>query len=174
MLSALASAQSGLTFSQLWQGEVFHARKELDHLFDKAKLKVGVCENREKFSEEASEETCVAVSLIPVHATKAYTLLDTGATPNVTSLALGKHLGLKCELPEKVITVANDSRSGAVGKVVQVPVLFEEVRAKDDFVILKDVSFDLVIGRPILKRLGSVLDFCSDVVQLDCHGNETV
>lgn len=47
------------------------------------------------------------------------------------------------------------------------PVMLEDLKAKIDFIVLPNVPFDMVIGRPTLKRLGGALDFKREVVAFD-------
>lgn len=43
-----------------------------------------------------------------------------------------------------------------------------------DFIVLGNVPFDLVIGRPTLKRLGGVLDFRAEEVRFQYRAQEAV
>lgn len=63
------------------------------------------------------------------------------------------------------MTIANRAKSGVLGKVRGIPVSFQNIEAQLDFVVLKNVPFDLVIGRPTLKQLSGVLDFRSEEVR---------
>lgn len=61
--------------------------------------------------------------------------------------------------------MTNGSKSEDIGKVSDVPVLFEKMEAKLDFVGLSSVPFDVVVGRKTLKWLGGVLDFRAEDVR---------
>lgn len=174
VISAMTNAPSGLTFGQLWRGDAASAEKDLDRMLGKNKLKVGVLEEDKNQGNDEQEEKCLAVASLKDHGLEAYALLDTGATPNVMSLQLAKQLGLQLQETKKVVTVANGSRSGVLGKVNCIPVLFESLQVYMDFVVLENVPFDVVIGRPTLKRLGAVLDFRTEKVCLDYHGKGAV
>lgn len=166
VVSALTNAQSGITFGHLWQGNAAYARKELDRIFGKGQLKLGVVEEREQ-NDEDTEEKCLAVAPVRIHGMELYALMDSGATPNVLSPSVVKWLSLNPEGTKKVVTVATGDKSGAQGKLTNIQVLFEQLQAGIDFIILENVPFDVVIGRPTLKRLGGVLDFKAEVVRLD-------
>lgn len=49
--SALAQAPTGLTFGQLWRGDAANAKKDLDHIFGKGELKVGVIDEIQSHAE---------------------------------------------------------------------------------------------------------------------------
>lgn len=63
------------------------------------------------------------------------------------------------------MTVENGTKSGVVGKVLNVPVKFENLEAQVDFAVSKNVPFDVVIGRHTLRRLGRVLNLRSEEVR---------
>lgn len=46
-MKALIQAHSGLTFEQIWQGDEVGAKKELDRIYGKEKLKLGMVEKEE-------------------------------------------------------------------------------------------------------------------------------
>lgn len=131
-------------------------------------------ENREKFSEEATDENLLAVAFISVHETIFYALVNTGTMSNVMSPALVTSPRLKRGKTKTIIKVANGSRAELESKLVQVPVHSEGVAVKTDSVVLKDAAFFLFIGQGTLKRLRSVLDFRSEVVRLDYRKKESV
>lgn len=173
-VSALANAPAWLTFRQLLQGDAASVRKELDRIFGKGKLKLGVIEEIEQTPLSEKEETLLALALAKVHEMDVYALLDSGAAPNVVSPLLAKRLSLRTEQSAKVMNVANGDNSDVLGKGVDVPVLFEGLEARIHFIVLKNVPFDLLIGRPTLKRLGGVPDFRSEEVRLKYGGQEEV
>lgn len=51
---------------------------------------------------------------------------------------------LKSERTKKVVTVANDNKSDVLGKVMDVPELFEQLEARIDYLVLKNDMFDLL------------------------------
>lgn len=67
-----------------------------------------------------------------------------------------------------------EKKSGVLGKVCDVPVQFDKVKARIDFIVLRNVPFDLVIGRPTLKRPGGILEFRAEEVRLDYDGKTAV
>lgn len=83
VVSALTNAQAGLTFEQLWHSDRNCTQKELDRIFGKAKLKVGVVEvNDHKVRAETTDEKkCLAAALVEIYGTEVYALFDIGATP---------------------------------------------------------------------------------------------
>lgn len=48
-------------------------------------------------------------------------------------------------------------------------VSFEDPETRPGFVVLKNVQYELVIGRPTFKRTGGVLDFKVEEVRLLYH-----
>lgn len=99
VVTALIQALSGLTLGQIWEGDAVGAKKELDRIFGKAKLKLGMVEEEEVVPIcRDEEEKCFAVTLLKVHGVDVYALLDSGAARNVASPRLVKLLALK---PEK-------------------------------------------------------------------------
>lgn len=91
---------------------------------------------------------------------------------NVISPQLVRCLTLKKEETTKVVTLMNCKKSGVIGKVTNVLVFFEQLEARMEFFVLENVPFDLVIGRPTMKRFGGVLDFRAEEVRLD-YGGQT-
>lgn len=73
-----------------------------------------------------------------------------------------------------MVTMANGANSDGLGNVRDDPVSFRDLYALLEFVVLKNVPFDLVLGRPTLKRLEGVLEFRSEEVRLACHGHEAI
>lgn len=168
VVSALTSAPSGITFGQLWRGDATSARKELDRIFGKGKLKLGVVADvKGAVEENEEEEKCLAVTKVSMYGLDVYALMDSGATPNVVSPRVVERLSLIPQATNKVLTVANGEKSGVKGKLQDVPVSFDGMTAGLDFVVLENLPFDIVIGRPTLKRLGGVLDFKAEEVRLD-------
>lgn len=157
-MSALTNAQSGLTFGQLWQGEVAYARKELSHTPGKGKLKLSMVTEKDG-DEEDDAEKCLAVPVVHVHGQALHALLDSGATSNILSSKAVKMLALNPERTSRVVTVASEAKSGAMGKLTEVLLMFEEVQVNLDLIILENVSFNVVIGRPTLKSPEGVLNF---------------
>lgn len=51
-----------------------------------------------------------------------------------------------------------------IGKLLNVPSLFENLQAKVDLFVLENIPFDIIIGRSTLKRLGEVLDFKTEKI----------
>lgn len=79
--------------------------------------------------------------------------MKSGATPNILSpQSVGKHL-LHGTEPRKVVKVANVDRSDVLKKVMDVPVLFEELKSSSDFPVFQDVIFTTVIVRLTFRRL---------------------
>lgn len=62
--------------------------------------------------------------------------------------------------------MANGDSSEVFEKTGNVPVRSGKLKAKLDFVVLSSVPFDLVIGRPTLRRLGDVVQFEAEEVRL--------
>lgn len=60
--------------------------------------------------------------------------------------------------------MATGDKSGAIGKLVRVPVLFGKLQADVDFIVLRNIPFGVVIGCPTIKRLEDILDFPAEVV----------
>lgn len=64
MVSVLTNAPSGMTFRQLWKGEAVRAKKELDRIFGRDKLKLVVIEESDVDEKPEKEEKCFAVALV--------------------------------------------------------------------------------------------------------------
>lgn len=64
VVSALTNAQTGMTFGKLWKGDAAIARKELERIFGKGGLKVGVVSDDPNKEGEDVEEKCMAVARI--------------------------------------------------------------------------------------------------------------
>lgn len=99
-MSALTNAQSGITFGKLWQGEATNTRKELDRIFGKDNLNLGIVKEEDENSEQ-DEEKSLAVSFVHNHGMELYALMDSGGTPNVLSPSVVKLLLLNPEGTKK-------------------------------------------------------------------------
>lgn len=129
-------------------------------------LKLGIVEarNRETFG---GEESCLAVSAVQIIGVKLFALMDTGATPNVMSPQVVMKLSLKPGKTSMVGTAATGEKSGAIEKLSNVSVMFGALQAETKFIMLENISFYIIIGRPTLKRVGGVLDFKVEDVQME-------
>lgn len=74
----------------------------------------------------------------------------------------------------KVVTVATGAKSSAKGKLAKVPVLFDNLEAEIDFIIMENIPFSFIVGRSTLKRLGGVLDYKAEKVSMDYHGQDSI
>lgn len=92
-------------------------------------------------------------------------LLDSDANPNGSSSSAVQNLSLRPIETSRVVMVAMRAKSRTVRRLAKVPVMFEEMWANLDFIVLKNVSFDVFIGRPSIKRFWSVLNFPAEVVR---------
>lgn len=155
VVSAITNAPSGLIFGHLWKGNAVSAKRELDLTLGRGKLKLGMMEEKVGHCNSEKEERYIAVTLVRVRRVHVHPLLYSNATPNLLSRHLVKLLSLKSERTRKVVTVSNGKNLGVLGKVMDGPVLFEHLEAIINFIVLQDVPFDLVIGRPTLKDLAS-------------------
>lgn len=70
--------------------------------------------------------------------------------------------------------MVNGKKSNILGKTMNVPVMFDQSQARIDFIVLQNVPFHIVIGRPTLKRIGGMLNFRVEEVCLNYHGQEAV
>lgn len=174
LVSALASAPTGLSFAQLLRGDAEQAKKDLDKLFSKNGLRVGVLAEGETKESGDKEESCLAVASIKLYGTETHALMDTGAVPNVVSSAIVEHLGIKPEVTKRVVTMASGEKAVVLGKVKDVPVTLGDLIAKMDFIVLENLPFPALIGRPSLTRLGCVLDLKGSKMQLEYGGVKTV
>lgn len=169
MIRALSNASTGILFGQLWQGNDVGVRKELDRLFGRGKQKLGVVEEFGGEDIQEEEKKCLAMIFVSVHGTNLIALMNFGAIPNVLSSTVAKRLALNLEQSIKMVTVADGSKSLVKGKLARVPVLLESLEAEIYFVVIHNIPFDLVIGRPRLKRIGGMLDFLTEVARLYCQ-----
>lgn len=170
IVSVFTKAQSGLIFGQVWQGDTVSAKRELDRIFGKGGLKFGLVEQENGRISQEKEEKCLSITLVKVHGVVFHIFLNSDATPNVASPRLVKQLAIKLERTKKVVTVSSAGESNVLGKVMNVPVLSAQLEARIDLIVLQNVPFDLMIGRPTLKQLGGVLDFRAEEVCLNYHG----
>lgn len=114
------------------------------------------------------------MSIVHIHSRELHALLDTGGTPNVLSPRDVKKLSLSPAGTSKMVTMATRAKKGAVGKLAIAPVMFEDLQVELDFIILKSVPLDAVIGRPNIKRLGGVLEFPPKIVRFNYRGQTAV
>lgn len=109
-----------------------------------------------------------------MNGTDVYSLMEAGATPNIMSPPLVDRLWLKSEERNKSVTVANWSRSGVLEKVTDFLEMLEDMLAKIDIVVLENVSFHMVIGTRMQRRLSTDLQIKREIVQFDYRGQKAV
>lgn len=134
------------------------ARKELERTFRRKKLKLGVVEERDS-DNNGAEEKGLAGSVVHIHGVERHVLFDTAATPNVLSPRAVKKLSLSLEGTSKVVSVVTGAKSGAIGKIAGLPVFFDDLQAENDFIVLQNVPFYIIIRSQTVKNLGGVWDF---------------
>lgn len=173
VVSAFMNGKFGLKFGQLLQGDANSARKELQRILGKAKLKLVVLEEYIDRNSD-NEESCLAVPAVRTYGVELYALLDTGAILNVMSPQVVRKLSLKPEKISKVVTVAPGDKSSAIGKLSNVPLLFGNLQDEVDFIVLENIPFDIIIGRPTIKRLGGVLYFKAEEVRMNYQGHKAI
>lgn len=105
------------------------------------------------------EEKCLAGSVVHIHDMELHALMDTGATTNFLSPQVITRLSLKPGNTSKVVTVATGDKPGAIRKLTGIPVLFDDLQANVEFIVLQNVLFGLFIGHPTIERVGGGLDF---------------
>lgn len=69
VLSALMNALNGMSFCQLWQGDALGARKKLNDILERRKLKLEVLKMNNNALGIEEEKTCLAASPVRVHET---------------------------------------------------------------------------------------------------------
>lgn len=60
--------------------------------------------------------------------------------------------------------MATEAKSEAVEKLTEVFVMIADMQFNLAFIILENISFDAVIVRPAIKRLGQVFDFLAQIL----------
>lgn len=74
VVSFFTNVQSGLKFRQLWQGGAAGARKELNRIFIKGKLKFGIVADNKDMSD--IKENCFADSIAHIYCIALHALMD--------------------------------------------------------------------------------------------------
>lgn len=87
---------------------------------------------------------------------------------NTIPFQLVKRLHIKLEKTPKAATISNRAKSGALGKVRVISVSFENIKARLEFVNLRNVQLVVIIWCQTLKRPGRAFCFRSEVV---CFGH---
>lgn len=129
---------------------------------------------RKSDDNEDTVESCFAISDVRIHAMELHALMDIGgAALNFLFLRVVKNLSLERENTTRVVTVATGDKSDAVQNLTGGPVLSNELHAEVNFIDLRNVSFDVVIGSPTIMRLGVVCDFPAELVRFDYRGQQT-
>lgn len=163
-----------MAFVQLWQDDAAGALKTLDWVLKKGKLKLEVVEEHAEDKEMVEEEKCLVVTVVRIHSTQLFALMHFGATPNVLSPVVSKHLSMDLEHMKKVVTVADGCKSLVKWQIVKKPVSLDALEVKMDFIVMQNVPFDLFTDRPTLKRMGDVLGFKTEEVRFDYRGRQAV
>lgn len=163
VVSALTNAASGLSFGQILQGEVFRVQKELRKLFGKNTSRRK--EILTKRSERKSREI-LKVCPLTVHGQGVYSLLNTGAVPNLISTSLAKQLGLTFSYTKETITLADGTMTICHGAVRNIPVVFGELKTKMNFLVVDGVPIGVLIGIPEMEKLNKHIDLGGQYVEL--------
>ena len=100
-------------------------------------------------------------------------LLDTGAIPNLLSLAVAQKIGVRTEQSKATIRVANGDTAQSVGEVRNLPVTFDDMVVPLDFIVLENSVFGMILGNPTLENLQMCYNLAKQEVSL-CHGNNAV
>lgn len=100
-------------------------------------------------------------------------LRDSSSTPNVLSSRVLRILSLGSENSSLLNTIAAGDMSGSAGKLSGVPVLFDDLHAEVNFIVLCSVPSNMATERPAIMRLGGVLDYPADARRLHYRGQRT-
>lgn len=96
--------------------------------------------------------------------------MDSGAVHSLVLPKIVKKLGITPDGYSLVVAVANESKVGFLAKLEDIPVDHGGAIVQMDFFELDSLPFDIVIERPMIKRLGGVLDFHSIQVRFTIRG----
>ena len=101
-----------------------------------------------------------------------FALLESGAIPNVMSIAMVEKLNLKLKHAQRSIKVANGTTSACSGVAEQVPIRFGDIIIHLDFLVLSGAQYHIIIGSPALTRLRTRIDMYRQRVKIR-HRGET-
>lgn len=93
---------------------------------------------------------------------EVYARIESGVKANDISWRVVKWVCYFLQSTRDVVTAANSSSSGGIGKLQYVPVLISELTESLCFTVFINVLFDVVICHPMLVCLRARLDFYAE------------
>lgn len=170
LLLELANASSGLTFGQLLRGDASEAKRQMDRLLSARGQKVTVVDE----ASPPPNSKCLELAKLKIYGSDVYSLMDSGAIPDVISRSLCERLKLEPEVSSRRITTATGEKSATLGLLKGVPVGFDHVVEKIDFLVVDNCPYEMIIGRPTMRRMNGVIDCGQQTYALEKDGERVV
>lgn len=145
--------------------------KELRRLFTPLKSRA-TSKNSGRVNPAVISKVDRVLKVVPVQVfvTDESALLDTGDVSNIMSVELTTHLRLAPRHTQKTIKIADGSNYGCIGRLRNVPVTFGNITVHLEFLIVRNAPIGIVIGSPVLERMGAVRDLAGQLVDLSYEG----
>lgn len=155
MVSSLANAPSGLTFGKLLRGDKVEKKVERSRLlYTHTKKKVEMVFE----THENHARIILKVTRLNFYGRKAYTLMKSGAIPNLMSKKIVERLYVKPEEATRTITVGTGDKSPVVKMLTAVRVAFADMVVDLELLVVDGFTLDVVIGDPKMEHLPGIIE----------------
>ena len=178
-IKALAQANMNVSLGQLLRGDLVPIRNQLRKVLaaKQHKRRVIAATTKHGHKDDKPDEPKAPrrhqTLTVTVYGHPVRALLDTGAIPNLLSLAVAQKIGVLIEPSEATIRVANGDTANSMGEVRNLPVVFDDMVVPLDFIVLENSVLGMILGNPTLENLKMCYDLAKQEVSLS-HGNIAV
>lgn len=117
--------------------------------------------------DQAENPKCLELAKLKVHGNVARTLVDSGVAPNVISRDFCERPNLHTEPTCRRITTETGEKSHSLDVVKKLPVEFGTATFELDFLVVERYSYDMLISRPTMRKMGGNLDMKNQTYSFD-------
>lgn len=139
-LAELATATTGLTFSQLLRGDTTEPQKTLK------KIRKSRPRTKVLVAPVIIPSRILKVVSLHIHGNKVLTLLDSRAGPNLISASSASNMGLDINGTSRKITFADGTSKECLGLELAVLTIFGHLMISLDYLVVKSLSFATIVG----------------------------
>ena len=148
-LKSLACALAGITSGQIANGDVDNLKKELQIIIAKKAKRtfMNVAGEGERGNSPPNRHQVVELA---VYSEAVYGFLNSWTISNVVLDKLANKLRLELFPTERRIIVAGGTSGSCAGSISGIPVGFDSIVMRLDFLVIASVPYDLIIGASTL------------------------
>lgn len=157
---------SGMTYGQILSGQAEEARKKLRKVFPTSG------KGQVLATPAAAEPERLKLIPVTISGVETQALLDSGAIPNLISVALVQELGITVYGTSKTITVADGTSSECIGIVRNVRISIGEITKPMEFMVVQEPPVAVIIGSPMMETLNTKIDLGKRSVKMSYKGRK--